>query len=357
MRYRDILFSLLQSYEISIMYSLISFVNFFPIFVKIYFTMKRVLSLLAFVLLLSGCDDGNLIQEDINFETATTQNCSSNDLIYKLNEKEALILEIPSTSFTTEPSSTNTPTEINISTSNRVVYRFYSGTVSTDNICETIPPATPNVTDQWNATAGIIQIITTAKKTTNTDENSTRISGYNHNIVFKNITFAKSSGTQVYETFAFGDYVTTATTLPFLFDETVEKCSSSNQIYNYTSSEALMLTIDPTLLVNEVTPLNTPRTGIIGTTTNILTYRLFSGLLTSAYFCNSTTPSTPVLSQEWSGVTGVTGTSGIIEVTTTTNGSSGFKHTIVLKKVTLKKGNNDFLLGDNFIYGELLTTN
>jgi predicted small integral membrane protein len=118
-----------------------------------------------------------------------------------------------------------------------------------------------------------------------------------------------------------------------------------------------MLTIDPTLLVNEVTPLNTPRTGIIGTTTNILTYRLFSGLLTSAYFCNSTTPSTPVLSQEWSGVTGVTGTSGIIEVTTTTNGSSGFKHTIVLKKVTLKKGNNDFLLGDNFIYGELLTTN
>jgi hypothetical protein len=117
------------------MYSLISFVNFFPIFVKIYFTMKRVLSLLAFVLLLSGCDDGNLIQEDINFETATTQNCSSNDLIYKLKEKEALILEIPSTSFTTEPSSTNTPTEINISTSNRVVYRFYNGTVSTDTTC------------------------------------------------------------------------------------------------------------------------------------------------------------------------------------------------------------------------------
>jgi hypothetical protein len=320
--------------------------------------MKRVLSLLVFVVLLNGCDDGNLIQEDIDFESATMQSCSTNNIIYKLNEKEALLVEIPETSFTTEPSSTNTPTELSISsTSNRVVYRFFNGTVSADNICETIPAATPIVTDQWTATDGTIQILTTAVKTTNTTDNSTRITGYNHNIVFKNITFAKSSGTQVYETFAFGDYVTTATTLPFLFDETLEKCSTSNQIYNYTSSEALMLTIDPSLIVNEVTPLNSPRTGIIGTTTNILKYRLFSGLLTSAYFCNATTPTTPTLSQEWNGVAGVTGTSGVIEVTTTTNGPSSFKHTIVLKKATLKKGNNTFILGDNFAYGELLTTN
>ena len=319
--------------------------------------MKRVLSLLVFAVLLNGCDDGNLIQEDIDFETATTQNCSTNDIIYKLKEKEALLVEIPATSFTDEPSLAGTPTILDINTTNRVVYRFYAGTVAADNICETIPPATPVVTDQWNATDGKIQIFTTAVKTTNTTNNSTRITGYNHNIVFKNITFTKSNGTQVYETFPFGDYVTTATALPFLFDETIEKCSTSNQIYNYTSSEALLLTIDPNLIINEVTPLNSPRTGIIGTTTNVLTYRLFSGLLTADYFCNATTPTTPALSQEWNGVAGVTGTSGIIEVTTTTNGPGSFKHTIVLKKVTLKKGNNDFSLGDNFTYGDLLTTN
>jgi hypothetical protein len=54
--------------------------------------MKRVLSLL-FLLALNGCDDGNLIQEDINFEDVTTESCSTNDLIYKLNDKEALILD------------------------------------------------------------------------------------------------------------------------------------------------------------------------------------------------------------------------------------------------------------------------
>jgi hypothetical protein len=320
--------------------------------------MKRVLGLLVFVFALNGCDDGNLIQEDITFEDiATTQSCTTNNIIFKLKEKEALLLEIPATSFVNEPSVTGAPTIIDISTTNRVVYRFYNGVVSNDNICETIAPATPIVTDQWTATAGKIQLFTTAIKTLNTTENSTRITGFNHNIVFKNITFAKNNGTQVYETFPFGDYVTSATTLPFLFDKTLEKCSSSNLVYNYTSSEALTLDIDPSLIVNTVTALNSPRTGIIGTTSNILSYRLFTGLLTADYFCGATTPATPTINQQWAAVSGITGVSGIIEVTTTTNGPNTFKHTIVLKKVTLKKGNSDFLLGDNYIYGDLLTTN
>jgi hypothetical protein len=312
---------------------------------------------MVFMLALNGCDDGNLIQEDINFEDINTQSCGNNNVIYKLKEKEALLVEIPKSSFTNEPSATGTPTILDINSSNRVVYRFYNGTVSANNICETIPPATPVVTDQWNAAAGKIEIFTTAVKTVNAADNSTRISGYNHNIVFKNITFAKSSGTQVYETFPFGNYVTSVTALPFLFDKTVEKCSSSNLIYNYTSSESLTLSIDPKLITNEVTPLNSPRTGTVGTTTNILTYRLFTGLLTGDYFCRSNTPSAPVISEQWDALTGVTGASGIVEVTTTTNGPGSFKHTIVLKKVTLKKGNSDFLLGDNYAYGDLLTTN
>jgi hypothetical protein len=44
---------------------------------------------------------------------------------------------------------------------------------STNNICETIAPASPTVTDQWNATAGKIQIFTTAVKTLN-ETDSTR---------------------------------------------------------------------------------------------------------------------------------------------------------------------------------------
>lgn len=321
--------------------------------------MKRVVSLLIFALFLNGCDDGDLTLEDIDFKDVSTQSCTTNEIIYKLKEREALLLEMPKTDFVNEPTDVDNPIEINIDNSAyRVVYRFYNGTIASDNICNTIPPALPTVTDQWTGTSGKIQIITTALKTTNDTENSTRITGYNHNIVFKNITFTKTSGTQVYETFPFGDYVTSSTPLPFGFDKVVEQCPTSKQVYNYVSGEALTIdNIDPALIVNVETPLNTPRTGLIGSTKNKLIYRLYSGVITPDYFCNTTVPALPLIKEEWNAVDGVAGTSGIIEVTTIKNGTTAFKHTIVIKNATLKKGNSDFRLGDNYLYGELTTTN
>jgi hypothetical protein len=328
--------------------------------------MKKILGLMVFVLALNGCDDGDLIQEDIDFESiTTTQSCSDNNLIYKLKDQEAFILDIPSTTFTDEDSDVIT-TELSIDGStNRVIYRFYNGTVATDNICETIPPISPNVVDQWTATSGTIQIVKSAAKTVDETTNSSRITAYNHAIVLKNVTFSKSKGgTQVYDTFTFGTYQTTATTLPFLFDETknLNQCTSSNDLYKFTTAEAMIFTIDPTLLVNEVTTAGAPRTALIGTTTNKLTYRLFDDLLTSAYFCNATTPTTPTLNQEWlanAGTADASGTklTGIVEVTTTTSGPNTFKHTIVLKKATLTRGNYNFSLGDSYTYGVLFTTN
>jgi|CXWL01.1.fsa_nt_gi hypothetical protein len=322
------------------------------IFVTNTIKMKRVLSLLVFSMFLNGCDDGDLIQENIDFDVVTAQKCTTNNIIYKLKDSEALIFEATGVTFPTE----TTSQELSISSSNRVIYRFYNGTVTASTICESIPPATPIVTGQWTATGGKIVINTTAVKTTDETDNSTKITGYNHNITFKNVTFDKGNGTQVYETFAFGDYLISATPLPLAFNKTLEQCSSSKQLYDYNSSEALILDVDSALIVNEATPLNAPRTGLISDTKNKLTYRLFSGLVTDAYFCNTSFPATPVVTEEWIAVAGIANTSGIIEVTTTVFGN-GFKHTVVLKKVKMKKGNSDFILGDNYIYGELLTTN
>ena len=314
--------------------------------------MKRILSLLAFAFLLNSCDDGNLTQEDISFDAVTVQKCTTNPLLYKLKDNESLIFEATGITFPTE---TTTQT-IDISGSNRVIYRFYNNNVTQATICESIPPANPIVTDQWTATGGKIVINTTAVKTINDADNSSKITGYNHNITFKNITFSKSNGTQVYETFTFGDYVVSATSLPLAFTKVLKQCSTSKRLYDKNSSEALILDIDQTLIVNAATPLNTPRIGLISDTKNKLTYRLFSGLLTDDYFCNTTYPTAPAINEEWIAVPGVTNSSGIIEVTTTVFGN-GFKHTVVIKKAKLKKGNSDFLLGDNYIYGELLTTN
>lgn len=322
------------------------------IFVQNSIKMKQFLVILMGLIFLNGCDDGNLTQETIDFEDVAAQSCSTNNIIYKLKEKEALLLLIPNSVFPSEPAITT----INIDASNQVFYRFYDGSVKASSICDAVPPITPVAINQWIATAGRIQITTTTIKTTNTTENSTRITGYNHNIVFKDITFLKSDGTsQLNQTMVFGDYTTSATGLPVVFDKVLEKCStnSPNQVYDFNSSESFTLNIDPTLL--STTTLNTVKTGLISTTNNKLTYRLFSGLVTASYFCNTTTPTTPILSQEWIALNGIANTSGIIEVLTVSNGPGSFKHTITLKKVTLKNGNNDFSLGDSYLYGELLT--
>ena len=321
--------------------------------------MKRVFSLLIFVLLLNGCDDGDLTLETIDFEDAETKSCSDNNIIYKLKENEALLLEIPKTTFENEPTDPESPIVIDIDNStNRVVYRFYDGAVAEDNICNTIPPATPYVSDQWTASSGKIEIATTTKTIPGTIAGSTVITGYNHRIVFKNITFAKTNGTQVYETFVFGDYITPSTPLPFGFDKTVEQCQDKKQVYNYNSGEALTLdNIESTLIVNEETPLNTPRIGLIGSVKNKLIYRLYSnGVLTPSYFCNTTPPLLPTVSEEWNGANGVANVSGVIEVTTIKSGTTAFKHTIVIKNATLTRGNSSFKLGDVYIYGELITS-
>lgn len=318
---------------------------------KIYNTMKRFLGLLFLVVLISGCDDGDLFFEEINFDDAKLAKCD-NGILYKLNEKEALLIELPGFEF---PNETKNQTII-IGGKNRVVYRFYNGTIATANICETIPPATPGVTDQWSATQGIIEIASTPIKKVDETNNSTRITGYNHYIVLKNITFKKSDGKdQKYEEMVFGDYSTTISSLPFAFTKALNQCSTSKQIYNIINSESLTLSnLDANLIKNEITPLDTPRTGVIGSTKNVLVYKSFSGLLTNDYFCNASTPLLPTVIQEWKAASGIANIEGIIEVNTTTFGT-GFKHTIVFKKAKMTRGEDNFLLGDTFIYGELIT--
>lgn len=324
--------------------------------------MKRVISLLVIVLLFSNCDDGDLTLETINFDDITTiQNCNANNILYKLREKESLLLDIPKTAFINNPTPVGEPILIDIDNADyRVIYRFYNGTVSSENICNSIPPATPAVTDQWTGISGKIQITTTTTTSKSTTDNITRITGYNHNITFKNITFERASGNQVYETFPFGDYTTTPEfNTPLVFDQVIEQCETSKQIYNYGETEAEALTIDnidPTLIVNTETPLNTPRTGYIGATQNKLTYRTYKNTLDASYFCNATTPPTPGINEEWNGVNGL-GTSGVIEVTTIKNGNTSYKHTIVIKNASLKKGNNIINLGENYIYGVLTLIN
>jgi hypothetical protein len=316
--------------------------------------MKRFFGILICVFALAGCDDGDLVVDSVDFSEVTTSSCPNSNLLFKLKEGEALILNIPAETFVNNPTDTDDPIKLDVNATNEVVYNFYNGTVASGNICDLIPPATPSINKQWYASSGVIEITTVAvKKILDESNNSTRITGYKNSIVFKDITFKKEDGTtQFYETMPFGDYTKSVSEPPMAFQKLLKVCSNTKQIYDFSQSESFTLdNIDSALIVNEVTPINTPRIGTIGPIKNKLAYRSFTnGVLKEEYFCQTTVPPLPTVSEEWFGREG-----GIIEVTTTTSGPNTFKHTIVFKNVTLEKDNSNFQLGTSYLYGEFET--
>jgi hypothetical protein len=317
--------------------------------------MKQILGIIGLLLIINACDDGNLKADTIDFSTIAIQKCTNKDILYKVKDAQMLLLAIPDATFSADETPENTPIEVPINATNQVLFRQYDAAASANNICPTITAASPNLVEEWTAVSGIIQITSTAIKTTNTTTNATRITGYKYYIVFKNITFQKPNGTQVYESFVFGNYTKSFSPLAFNFDDQVEKssCVNDNRIFNFSGSESLILDVTDfsTLFENAVT--TSPRTALIDAN-HKFTYRLYTGTITNTYFCTLPIPSTPTISQQWSASDGVAGISGIIEVSTTTL-ANGFQHTIHIKKAVLKQGNSTFDLGDDYLFGSFVT--
>ncbi len=319
--------------------------------------MKKLLALGAALAILTACDDGDVTVEEIDFSTAQSQRCGN--LIYKIAGNEALLLELPDEdAFANDPTTAGAPDIFAINDVNRVLYRSYSGNVAQTTLCGTIPPANPVVTEEWIATSGDIEISTVALTVPNNElPGGETIDKYRHTITLRNVIFEKPSGSQLYETFDFGTFDTDASELLFSFDGNLSRCGAAGALYDFAGPQGILLNLDPALLANAVTPLGAPRTALVGTDSNQLTYRLHqtnAGPLTEAHFCG-TPPAEPALLEQWNGVTGVAGTSGIIEVTTTTNGSN-FLHEIRLVNTFLTRGNSTFKIADSYLLGQIITT-
>jgi hypothetical protein len=321
--------------------------------------MKKYILPIMFILIFLSCDDGNLVVQTIDFTDLPITKCGEKDVLYKLKDSEILFLEMPLSNLPVDATPVNTPTNILISASNKIVYRLYDGTISSDNICPTVQAASPNLKEQWTTTSGTIAITTTANVVPNPaidSPNATKIDKYNHSITLKNVVFAKPNGDQFYETYEFGTYQTDAVTLPFSFDDQIAKSSCDNRIFNFSGSaaggtEALILDLADYGTLIQSSATTTPRTALISST-NKLTYSIYNGTVNDAYFCTNLT--SPTVAQTWTALDGVIAVSGIIEVETTSFGT-GFQHTIHLKKIILKRGNSQFTLGDDYIYGSFIT--
>jgi hypothetical protein len=323
--------------------------------------MKYFFAVLFCALILTACDDGDLITADINLDSVTTvSKCSDTNTLYKVNGDQALLLNIDETNFPNTETLANTPRVVTLGTAASAVYRKYSGAVTATSFCSSSVPASPTVLEEWTITGGTIEI-TTVKILS--DTNPTTVVGYNHAIVFKNVTFISTTGQEIaYPSKEFGNYRTDVIVLPFAFSAaTTQKCTTKNLLFKYSGSEVLLFEVDPLLFVNAVTPIGSPRQRTIDGISNKVYYRIFNGGLNIDFFCAASQPALPTLKEEWISVNGIVGVSGIIRVETTATGTAPnqvFTHTIKLYKTTFKNGIKEFspnATGD-YVFGTYLTS-
>ena len=294
--------------------------------------MKYVWALFVSVLLLSGCDDGDLIVENFDFDGASVQKCSDSNTLYKTNAKEALIFVTPESKFANQ---TQTQTYV-VDAQTSITYRKYSENVIVSSICGT-PVQT--ITEEWTCLpGGTVEINSTPIYDTDIP---TKIIAYNHAVTFKNMVFQAPDKQVVFDSYVFGNYRTDVTDLAFDFNPagTVKSCTTKNLIFKHNGNKALLLEVDKAALFpNVITAPGSPRTALINGTTYKVVYRVYSGGLNDDFFCSSITPSNPILTEEWTADNGEADVSGIIRVVTEDAGSGTFKHTISLYKTTFRKG-------------------
>jgi hypothetical protein len=330
--------------------------------------MKKYASFLLFALLLNGCDDGDLTVETIDFKDVVATSCdpTTNTLIYKLKPQESLLLQMPENKLVNDPTVKDTLTYDIDDKTFRFFYRAYDGAVTQSNVCDAIPPATPNINQEWRALSGKLKIATKAiYKDPAPADGHTEIVGYNHNITLKNATFSKPGPVLVNDEYPFGDYKTTVDPVVVAFtDEVAKFCDVQLKVYNNNLSNALVIeNLDKSLIVPVDTPAGQPRKGLISSptsnpavTVNNVYYRTYSSNITvpKDYFCVDVTPLSPTVKDTWVGVAGEANVSGIIEITTS-HTLKVYKHKVYIRNATMKKGNSTFKLATDFYLGEVTT--
>nr|WP_299384254.1 hypothetical protein [Allomuricauda sp.] len=145
------------------------------------------------VLALVSCSDGDLQIETIDFNDVLPQFCdapqaSNQNILFKINDTEALILTLQSGVLNNGVVGETITTESTIPGQSQLVYRNFSSTVSSTYFCSDIPPASPTVSQEIDAQDGTVSIVTVA------NDDSTE---FDHTISLSGISFVAENGERI----------------------------------------------------------------------------------------------------------------------------------------------------------------
>lgn len=153
---------------------------------------------LFLVLLLSflSCKDGIVEVPEFTFE-APVYTCDTYTLhVRNTDNTKALILNLDAADL---PNTVGTQTLTNSGRS--VLYRIFDGAITSGYFCAAVPPSSPQVVEEWQATSFGVTIETV-------EDTSTTPISYHHSITLSNMVLVRNGVEEVFESFYFGTVIT-----------------------------------------------------------------------------------------------------------------------------------------------------
>lgn len=132
--------------------------------------------------MLLSCSDGDLQIETIDFDSIALQFCTApqttaKNIMFKINDDEALILELQSGVLNRGVVGETVTTESTVPGQSQVTYRIFSDGISNSYFCDDIPLTEPTVVDEIEAQDGTVIIETVANEDNTEFVHTIRLSG------------------------------------------------------------------------------------------------------------------------------------------------------------------------------------
>ncbi|MBC9795296.1 hypothetical protein [Sinomicrobium weinanense] len=301
-------------------------------------------------LTLSGCNDGDMDIDRVDFSEGSIENCSdsfkNSGLLFKIVDSEVLILELEKGFLGNRK--TQDSIDSKIPDKSKLSYRYFDGTVSKDYFCNTVTPATPSVLQEIVATGGTIRALTTPK---------TDGSGFNHGIVIHDAVLVNNAGEKVIERrFSLGTFGTAPPDAATGVDlGNVIHCNDT-LLYrtgpgNNNKGMALVLDLEEGMFPKEITTEQDTITSIIGEGSRVF-FDIFDSELPDNYYCMQEKPGTPVREARYEATFGK-----VRVVTSEAEDGNGIDHQILLESMILLNSDEERLHGANTSFGTYTVKN
>ena len=296
--------------------------------------MKKIVGLFLVAISLTACDDGDLVFENLNFDGKQIQKCQDNELYFKTNDTELLLVDFSKTNDTISGSMLNPAAPLNIKQelsttgTTKIYYRTYDAPILANAICSLLAPANPKVTAEYTSLPGgrIFYTRTMIPAVTETAVNV----NYTYTINFENITLTNGTSEIKYATLPYGSYIYDSSKMNFNITNGFDICE--NVLVGKTSTEIIQIQLP----ADFVFPTSDQPQTITLNETNLLSYFIYKEPFTTDNACEL--PNKPI-KENWQV------TNGSLQIETKVTGAN-IIHTLKLIQAQFKNDETTFSVTD-----------